>query len=163
MNAPAQNTRAGQPTPLVDGIEKVTGKALYTADLETDDSLSGRILRSPVSHARIIRIDTSKAEALEGVAAVITGADCPHTFGVIPIAMNEYPMAWDKVRYRGEPIAAVAARDADTADRALNLIEVEFEQLKACYTIKGSTRVRMPNCCTMTSGQYRAGGASRIR
>lgn len=136
MNAPAQNTRAGQPTPLVDGIEKVTGKALYTADLETADCLTGRILRSPVSHARIIRMDTSKAEALEGVAAVVTGADCPHTFGVIPIAMNEYPMARDKVRYRGEPLAAVAATDAGTAARALDLIEVEFEELAPCYTFK---------------------------
>jgi 4-hydroxybenzoyl-CoA reductase subunit alpha len=136
MNAPPRRNAAGQPTPLVDGIEKVTGKALYTADLETPDCLTGRILRSPVSHARIIRIDTSKAAALDGVAAIITGADCPHTFGVIPIAMNEYPLAREKVRYRGEPLAAVAAQDARTADRALNLIEVEFEELTPCYTIK---------------------------
>ena len=135
MNAPVKDGIAGQPTPLVDGIEKVTGKADYTADLDTSGSLTGRILRSPSSHARIVRIDTSKAEALEGVAAIVTGADCPHTFGVIPIAMNEFPMARDKVRYRGEPIAAVAARDARTAARALELIEIELEELPACYTV----------------------------
>ncbi len=135
MNIPPKEGVVGQPTPLVDGFEKVTGKALYTADFETADCLIGRLLRSPVSHAKIIRIDTSRAEALDGVAAVVTGADCRHTFGVIPIAMNEYPLARDKVRYRGEPIAAVAARDARTADRALELIEVELEELPSCYTV----------------------------
>ena len=126
---------AGKRVPLVDGIEKVTGKALYTADLETDDCLVGRILRSPVSHGRIIAIDISKAAALDGVVGVVTGADCPHTYGVIPIAMNEYPMAQDKVRYRGEPVAAVAACDAATAERALELIELDIEELPACYSI----------------------------
>lgn len=136
MNKPMKGHAAGQPIPLVDGIEKVTGKALYTADLETDDCLVGRILRSPVSHGRIISVDISKAEALEGVMAIVTGDDCPHTYGVIPIAMNEYPMARDKVRYRGEPVAAVAAIDGETAERALELIELEIEELTACYTIK---------------------------
>ncbi len=125
---------AGQPMPLVDGIEKVTGRAEFTADLETGDCLVGRILRSPVSHGRIIRVDTSKAEALDGVLAVVTGDDCAFTYGVIPIAMNEYPMARDKVRYRGEAVAAVAAVDAKTAERALELIELEIEELPASYT-----------------------------
>jgi len=74
--------------PLIDGIDKVTGRARYTADLEHADALVGRILRSPVSHGEIIRLDVSKARALEGVAAVVTGDDCPHTYGVLPIAMN---------------------------------------------------------------------------
>ena len=124
----------GRPVPLVDGIEKVTGKALYTADLDSRGTLSGRILRASVSHARILSIDTSRASALPGVCAVITGQDCDKTYGVIPIAMNEYPMARDKIRYLGEPIAAVAAIDADTAARALELIDVEIEELAACYT-----------------------------
>ncbi len=130
------NTAVGQPVPLVDGIEKVTGKAKYTGDLGTEDCLVGRILRSPVSHGRIIRINTEKAEALAGVAAVVTGADCSHTYGVIPIAMNEFPMARDKVRYRGEPVAAVAASNARIAEQALELIELEIEELPPCYTIK---------------------------
>ena len=91
--------------PLVDGIEKVTGRARYTADLDHADALVGRILRSPVSHGEIVVLDVSRARALEGVMAVITGDDCSHTYGVLPIAMNEYPLARGRVRYRGEPVA----------------------------------------------------------
>ncbi|MGE3145589.1 MAG: 4-hydroxybenzoyl-CoA reductase subunit alpha [Pseudorhodoplanes sp.] len=120
--------------PLIDGIEKVTGRARYTADLDHADALVGRVFRSPVSHGEILRLDVSKARALEGVVAVVTGEDCPHTYGVIPVAMNEYPMARDRVRYRGEPVAAVAAVDAETAARALALIEFEVRELPAYYT-----------------------------
>ncbi|HET9717892.1 MAG TPA: 4-hydroxybenzoyl-CoA reductase subunit alpha [Pseudolabrys sp.] len=120
--------------PLIDGIEKVTGRANYTADLEHQDALVGRILRSPVSHGEIIRLDVSRARALDGVVAVITGDDCPYTFGVLPIAMNEYPLARGRVRYRGEPVAAVAAVDKATAERALDLIELELKALPAYYT-----------------------------
>jgi len=126
----------GQRVPLVDGIEKVTGKARYTADLGRDDCLVGRILRSPVSHGVIIRLDTTKAAALDGVIAIVTGADCSYTYGVIPIAMNEYPMARDKVRYRGEAVAAVAAVNERIAEQALELIELEIEELPACYSLK---------------------------
>lgn len=120
--------------PLIDGIEKVTGRARYTADLDHADALVGRILRSAVSHGEIVRLDVTKARALPGVLAVITGDDCPYTFGVLPIAMNEYPLARGRVRYRGEPIAAVAAIDAETAERALALIELELKALPAYYT-----------------------------
>ncbi len=119
----------GVRTPLIDGVDKVTGKAKYTADLVVQDALVGKILRSPVAHARILSIDTSAAEALEGVIAVATGADTPVPFGVLPIAENEYPLAREKVRYRGDPIAAVAAVDEATALAALKLIRVEYEQL----------------------------------
>ena len=129
------NVRLARPgVPLIDGIDKVTGRAKYTADLEHADALVGCILRSPVSHGDIVRIDVSKARALEGVAAVVTGDDCPHTYGVLPIAMNEYPLARGRVRNRGEPIAAVAAIDAETAERALRLIELEIKELPAYYT-----------------------------
>ena len=120
--------------PLIDGIDKVTGKACYTADLDHSDALVGRIFRSPVSHADIIRLDVSRALALDGVVAVVTGDDCTHTYGVLPIAMNEYPLARGRVRYRGEPVAAVAAIDAETAERALDLIELEVKELPAYYT-----------------------------
>ena len=119
--------------PLIDGIEKVTGRAKYTADLQHADALVGRILRSPVSHGEILSLDISKAQALEGVIAVVTGADCAHTYGVLPVAMNEYPLARERVRYRGEPVAAVAAVDAQTAERALALIELEIRELPAYY------------------------------
>jgi len=120
--------------PLVDGLDKVTGKARYTADLDRAGALTGRIFRSPVSHAEILRLDVSKARELPGVVAIVTGDDCPHPYGVLPIAMNEYPMARDRIRYRGEPLAGVAAVDAETAERALALIELQVRELPAYYT-----------------------------
>jgi len=131
----------GQRIPLIDGIDKVTGRAAYTADLEHAGALVGRIFRSPVSHGDILRLDVSKARALDGVVCVLTGEDCPHTYGVLPVAMNEYPMARGRVRYRGEPVAAVAAIDAETAEAALALIEFEVRELPAYYT---SQDARMP-------------------
>src|SRR3974377_1710414 len=130
----------GVRTPLIDGIEKVTGKAKYTADLPAPGALSGRLLRSPLAHARIVSIDTSEAEALEGVVAVCTGADCGVPFGVLPIAENEFPLAREKVRYRGDPVAAVAAVDEVTAVKALKLIQVEYEELPAYFKDKKATK-----------------------
>jgi len=140
--SPSGHHAAGRRQPLIDGIEKVTGKAIYTADMDARDCLVGRILRAPVSHGRILSVDVSKALALDGVRAIVTGKDCAHTFGVIPIAMNEYPMARDRLRYRGEPVAAVAAIDAATAERALDLIALEIAPLPAVY---GAREARAPD------------------
>ena len=126
---------AGTATPLIDGVDKVTGRAQYTADLPAVGALVGRMLRSPYSHAEIVRVDTAAAEALPGVAAVVTGADCDEPFGVLPIARHEYPLARDRVRYRGEPVAAVAAVDEATAQAALDLIWIEVKELPAYYEI----------------------------
>ncbi len=142
MKDDAKRHAVGQPAPLIDGIEKVTGRARYTADLDHGDALVGAILRSPVSHGRILRVDTSRAEALDGVMAVVTGDDCAVPYGVIPIAQNEYPLAREKLRYRGEPVAAVAAIDAKTARRALDLIVLEIEELPAVHT---SDEARAPD------------------
>jgi 4-hydroxybenzoyl-CoA reductase subunit alpha len=124
----------GHATPLVDGLDKVTGRALYTADLPARGALAGKIFRSPYAHARVRSLDVSRARALPGVRAVVTGEDCPYTYGVLPIAMNEYPLARERVRYRGEPLAAVAAVDEATAMRAIGLIELEVEELPAYYS-----------------------------
>ena len=124
----------GVPTPLVDGPEKVSGRAKFSSDFMAADALVGSILRSPHAHANIVSIDYSAAEALPGVAAVCTGEDCADTYGVLPIAMNEYAIAKGKVRYRGEAVAAVAAVDVETARRALTLIKVEYEELPAYFT-----------------------------
>lgn len=141
MNAPehirlrgANQGAVGVRTPLIDGVEKVTGKARYTADIAAPDALVGRILRSPVAHARIVSIDTREAWALKGVHAVCTGDDTPVPYGVLPIAENEFPLAREKVRYRGDPVAAVAAVDEATAEAALRLIRVEYEELPAYMT-----------------------------
>jgi 4-hydroxybenzoyl-CoA reductase subunit alpha len=130
----------GAYTPLVDGVDKVTGRARYTADIAAPGALVGRILRSPHAHARILAIDTSAAEALPGVAAVCTGEETPVPYGVLPIAENEYPLARGKVRYRGDPVAAVAAVDEATAERALALIRVEYEPLASYMTAKAAMK-----------------------
>ena len=123
--------------PMVDGPEKVSGRAKYTADLIAPGMLAGRIFRSPYSHAEIIDVDVSAALQLPGVKAIVTGADCDKTFGVLPIARSEHPLARDKVRYRGEPVAAVAAVDDATAKRAIALIKLKVRELPAYYTLAG--------------------------
>ncbi|HET6927881.1 MAG TPA: 4-hydroxybenzoyl-CoA reductase subunit alpha [Hyphomicrobiaceae bacterium] len=124
----------GAYVPMVDGPEKVSGRAKYTADFIAPQMLTGRIYRSPYAHAEIIDVDTSQAAKVPGVVAIITGADCANTFGVLPIARTEYPLARDKVRYKGEPVAAVAAVDAATADKAIGLIRMKVRALPAYYT-----------------------------
>jgi 4-hydroxybenzoyl-CoA reductase subunit alpha len=124
----------GAYVPMVDGPEKVSGRAKYTADFIAPQMLTGRIYRSPYAHAEIIDIDTSQAAKVPGVVAIITGADCANTFGVLPIARTEHPLARDKVRYKGEPVAAVAAVDAATAEKAIRLIRMKVRELPAYYT-----------------------------
>src|ERR1700719_3603267 len=119
---------------MVDGPDKVSGRAKYTADLIVPGMLAGRIYRSPYSHAEILDVDVSAAARLPGVKTIVTGADCDKTFGVLPIARSEHPLARDKVRYRGEPVAAVAAVDDATAKAAIALIKLKVRELPAHYT-----------------------------
>ena len=91
---PAHNI--GDYVPMIDGPEKVSGRAKYTADLVVPGALAGRIFRSPYSHAEILEVDVTEAAKLPGVKAIVTGADCDKTFGVLPIARTEYPLARDK-------------------------------------------------------------------
>ena len=130
---PAHNI--GSYVPMVDGPDKVSGRAKYTADLIAPELLAGRIFRSPYSHGEILEVDVSAASRLPGVKAIVTGADCDKTFGVLPIARSEHPLARDKVRYRGEPVAAVAAVDDVTAKRAISLIRLRVRELPAAHTI----------------------------
>ncbi|MBV8087195.1 MAG: xanthine dehydrogenase family protein molybdopterin-binding subunit, partial [Chloroflexi bacterium] len=121
-----------------DGVEKVTGRAQYGADVRPTGLLRGRVLRSPHAHARIRSIDTSAAEALPGVKAVVTHQDFPdlrskmEDLGEIPANVRDLSsniMARDKVLYKGHAIAAVAAVDDATAAEALKLIKVDYEVL----------------------------------
>ena len=105
--------------------------------------LAGRIYRSPYAHAEIIDVDVSEAAKLPGVLAIVTGADCAKTFGVLPIARSEHPLARDKVRYKGEPVAAVAAVDEATAEKAIRLIKMQVRELPAYFTARPRWR-RMP-------------------
>ena len=115
----------------VDGLAKATGQAIYADDVQLPGMLHAKTLRSTRAHARIRTIDTSKARALPGVHAVITGADLPIRYGVIPWTPDENALAVDKVRFIGDEVAAVAAVDEDTANAALRLIEVDYEDLYA--------------------------------
>ena len=124
----------GQYVPMVDGPEKVSGRAKYTADFIEPGTLAGRIFRSPYAHAEILEVDVSAAAALPGVVAIVTGADCDKTFGVLPVARTEHPLARERVRYCGEPVAAVAAVDDATAAQALKLITLKVRELPAYVT-----------------------------
>ena len=122
----------GKRLPRVDGVIKATGEAKYAADLSLPGMLHGKILRSPHPHARIVRIDTSRAVALARVWAVVTGADTlGFKAGGIATEGDEPYLALDKVRFIGDEVAAVAAADEETAEHALELIEVEYEILPA--------------------------------
>ncbi len=136
MNKPFPARNIGSYVPMIDGPEKVSGRAKYTADIVHPGQLAGRIYRSPYSHAEILSVDVSEALKLPGIKTVVTGADCDRGFGVLPIARTEYPLARDKVRYRGEPVAAVAAVDDATAREALRRIKLTVRELPAYYTAK---------------------------
>ena len=115
----------------IDGTGKVTGSTLYTDDIVVPGMLHGRILRSPHPHARILSIDTSEAEALDGVHAVVTGREMPTPYCIIPWTRDETALCVDRVRFIGDGVAAVAAVDEETAIRACGLIRVEYEILPA--------------------------------
>ncbi len=123
----------GRPLPKVEGLAKATGALAYADDIVLPGMLHAKTLRSPHAHALIKSIDASRAMALPGVHAVITGASMPIKFGVIPWTQDENALAVDKVRFIGDPVAAVAAVDEDTANDALKLIDVEYELLHAFY------------------------------
>jgi 4-hydroxybenzoyl-CoA reductase subunit alpha len=134
ISNPQSSHAVGVSIPRVDAADKVTGRAQYTADIFLPNMIHGKILGSTVAHGRIKHIDTSKARALPGVIAIITGADVPDTtYGVSPARYDEHVLAKEKVRHVGDPVAAVAAIDERTAEKALALIEVEYEELPAVF------------------------------
>ncbi len=130
---------AGKDVPRADARVKATGAAIYTDDIKLPGMLHGRILRSPVPHARVVHVDVSRAAALPGVKCVITGQDTPKVkygnWRLFPETQDEFPLAVDKVRFVGDEVAAVAAVDRDTADEALELIRVEYEELPAVFEV----------------------------
>jgi len=127
-----------------DGADKVTGRALYGADFAAAGLLQGKVLRSPHAHARIKSIDTSKAEALEGVRAVVTSADFPQGGERAAQWQRDNVLASDKALYRGHAIAAVAATSPHIAEAALELIEVDYEVLPAVTDVQVSMKADAP-------------------
>jgi len=121
----------GKPHPKIDGLAKATGQAVYADDIQLSGMLHVKFLRSPHAHARIVSIDVQGALELEGVHAVLTGADLPTRYGVIPWTPDENALAVERVRFIGDEVAAVAAVDEETATAACRRIVVEYEELHA--------------------------------
>jgi CO/xanthine dehydrogenase Mo-binding subunit len=133
----------GKPTGAVEGVEKVTGGTEFTADVTLPGTLWVKVLRSPFPHARIRSIDAAKAAALPGVEMAVTGRDFPNV--LVGVRMRDMPvLAVDKVRFAGEPVAAVAADSAEIAEAALALIDVDYEELPAVYDALEALRPGAP-------------------
>src|SRR5262245_55063406 len=126
----------GKPNRKVDVLKKVTGQTVYAGDINLPRMLHCKLLRSIHPHARIKFIDTTGAETLPGVMAVLTGQALPIKYGILPVSEDEESLAIDKVRYVGDPIAAVAAVDEETAEAALKHIYVEYEPLEPVMSIE---------------------------
>jgi 4-hydroxybenzoyl-CoA reductase alpha subunit len=132
-------TIVGRPLPKIDAWAKVTGETRYADDLVLPRMAYAKLLRSPHPHARIESIDTSRARALPGVLGVVTGHDLPPIkFGILPVSQDEEALCRDKVRLVGDAVAAVAAVDEETAERACGLIDVVYEPLPALMSIEES-------------------------
>src|SRR6202050_5656902 len=130
----------GKSIAMVDAAGKTTGSGKYADDLSAPGMLIGKILHSPHPHARIKGIDTSRAEKLDGVVTVVVGTDAPNPYGILPVGHDEYALALEKVRYVGDNVACVAAVDEFTAEKALELIDVEYEVLPAYFDPEDSMK-----------------------
>src|SRR3990172_2283316 len=134
----------GKPFRKVDARAKCTGQTKFADDIVLPRMLYAKILRSHVAHALIRNIDTSKALALKGVIAVVTGRDMPIPYGILPVSQDEHALCIEKVRFIGDPVAAVAAIDEDVAFDAMNLIEVEYERLQTISSIEEALMIDEP-------------------
>ena len=130
----------GKSIALIDSAGKTSGAGKYTDDLSLPGMLIGKILHSPHPHARIKQIDATRARALEGVVAVITGEDAPNQYGILPVGHDETALAVDKVRYIGDNVACVCAISESIAEQAVELIDVEYELLPAYFDPEESMR-----------------------
>jgi 4-hydroxybenzoyl-CoA reductase subunit alpha len=134
----------GKPLPRVDAVGKLTGATAYADDIELPGTLFVKILRSPHPHARVLSVDTSSASCMAGVAAVITGHDLPTKYGIMPTTQDERALEDEKVRFVGDPVAAVAAVDEETALAACRAIRVEYEPLETIGSIEPAVRRAPP-------------------
>jgi len=141
---PVQLNVVGKPFRKVDARAKCVGQTKFADDIVLPRMLFCKMLRSHLPHALIKSIDISKALALRGVFAVITGKDLPIPYGILPVSQDEHALCIDKVRFIGDPVAAVAAIDEDVAFDAMNLIEVEYEPLETIATIDEAVLIDEP-------------------
>ena len=143
-----ETTEIGKSVRRLDYKTKVTGRAQYLADMSVPGMCHGKILRSPYPHARIVRIDASKARQISGVVAVLTRDDILHEQGIEPfygpVFKDQTIVAVEKVRHVGDPVAAVAALTVDAAEEALRMIEVDYEELPAVLSVNDSLKPGAP-------------------
>ena len=130
----------GKSIAMVDAAGKTTGSGKYADDFNLPGMLVGKILHSPYPHALIKHIDTRRARELDGVVAVVTGEDAPNQYGILPVGHDETALAVGKVRYVGDNVACVAAISEAIAEKALELIEVEYEPLPAYFDPEQSVK-----------------------
>jgi 4-hydroxybenzoyl-CoA reductase subunit alpha len=130
----------GKPVALVDSAGKTTGQGKYADDLSMPGMLIGKILHSHLPHAKIKKIDASRALALDGVVTVVIGKDAPNTYGILPVGHDETALAVEKVRYVGDNVACVVAETESIAEAALELIDVEYEPLPAWFDPEDSMK-----------------------
>jgi 4-hydroxybenzoyl-CoA reductase alpha subunit len=128
----------GTPVRKIDGLAKCTGALKFADDVTLPRMLFCKIHRSHVPHARIRGIDASRAEAMPGVLAVLTGEEMPIPFGILPVSQDEHALCLERVRFVGDPVAAVAAIDEDVAFDAMNAIEVDYEPLEPVMSVEGA-------------------------
>jgi 4-hydroxybenzoyl-CoA reductase alpha subunit len=131
----AELNLVGKPLTKIDAAAKVTGQTLFADDVVLPRMAYAKLLRSPHPHARIKSVDVSKAAALPGVLATLVGSELPIPFGILPVSQDEHTLALDKVRFVGDPVAAVAALDEETAEAACALIVVDYEVLPPLMSI----------------------------
>jgi len=143
-----RETLIGKSVPRPDAVAKVTGAAQYTDDISLPNMLHGALLRSPHAHALIRKIDTSRARALPGVKCIITGQDVPAVkygnWRLVPALQDETALATDRVRFIGDEIAAVAAIDRETAEKAVELIDVDYEELPGVFSVEEALAAGAP-------------------
>jgi len=142
----------GKPLPKIDAAAKVTGQLVYAGDLTLPRLAFAKLLRSPHPHARIRSIDVSRAAVLPGVLATLVGSELPIPFGILPVSQDEHALAIDTARFAGDPVAAVAAVDEETAEAALALVVVDYEVLPALMTVEDA--LARPDCRINEHGSH---------
>src|SRR5258708_7005601 len=131
-----------KPTAMIDAAGKTTGAGKYTDDLSLPGMLVGKILHSPYPHGRSKGMDTSRADKLEGVVGVVVGKDGANPYGILPVGHDEHALALDKVRYAGDNVACVVAVSEAIAEKALELIDVDYEVLPAYFDPEESMKAQ---------------------
>ena len=166
LDPPVVHTLVGQDAARIDAVAKVTGKAQFAGDLRLHGMLYGRLLRSPYAHARIVSIATSRAEAVPGVVAVMTGQTLPAADPYYGHALKDRPvLAIDRVRFVGEPVVAIAAENLTIADEAMALVDVTYEELPAAITIDQALAPEAPHIhdvSKLRSGLFHGLGEIRL-